>query len=465
MSTLDYTFGAYSAVSPAIGQFFRVSSVALNRTWRTRRVVTMILGVVLAATSFSQVSLQITSVTPVGADNVKPPKLGDPLYGLKVTWNVTGHPQPFRILFQIANQTISFNQNTGPGTYVSIADLSMALDGSIPYTVTLDPDRTSGDTSSLNHVRSGQFVPTPPIKAVNYFDWRLLRGQQSMSFSIQGSIDKLVTYFARPASCSNQVIPFYGASNNSTFYTAAPFSQVLTRTIATKLSNTSVTVSQGFTALAANCRINQGLITDSWASLQSVPPAIWQFTQAEDVLQSDDSEIIAYAHKYLPSDYESTLKPIEAARLIFKGVEKDLSYLEPSPPSALDVLHAGYGDCGGMSSLYVAALRAIGIPARIVTGWLTGSDQWHCWSELYLPSTGWIPQDVTFGHSAASDGSFAYYFGILPTGNERIGVSRATTYAVPEISWNGGLQVGAFGWWYSHGNPSLEITCHCSLGN
>jgi transglutaminase-like putative cysteine protease len=93
------------------------------------------------------------------------------------------------------------------------------------------------------------------------------------------------------------------------------------------------------------------------------------------------------------------------------------------------------GSCAQYSILFVALCRAVGIPARSVSGCLIGESSllytknprqaydfetqlspdglggsvWfshasgHVWSEFYLPQMGWIPVDTTYGGSIASD--------------------------------------------------------------
>lgn len=61
---------------------------------------------------------------------------------------------------------------------------------------------------------------------------------------------------------------------------------------------------------------------------------------------------------------------------------------------------SGGGKCADISSVFIALARASGIPARDVyglrvdpakTGEITGN--YHCWTEFYLPGTGWVMAD------------------------------------------------------------------------
>jgi hypothetical protein len=85
-------------------------------------------------------------------------------------------------------------------------------------------------------------------------------------------------------------------------------------------------------------------------------------------------------------------------RVVYDPRAQDLS------PAA--VCRDGRGDCGGLSNLFVATLRASGIPARVLQGrWaisenpgekLGGRDfgQWHMKAEFFAAGLGWIPVDM-----------------------------------------------------------------------
>jgi transglutaminase-like putative cysteine protease len=78
----------------------------------------------------------------------------------------------------------------------------------------------------------------------------------------------------------------------------------------------------------------------------------------------------------------------------------------------------GYSDCGGMSILFVATMRANGIPARVLAGrWNKSSKpnqhvgdvayyEQHVKAEFYTADVGWVPVDVSSGvlHDREHDG-------------------------------------------------------------
>ncbi|MCI0496940.1 MAG: hypothetical protein L0Z54_01410, partial [Thermoplasmata archaeon] len=70
------------------------------------------------------------------------------------------------------------------------------------------------------------------------------------------------------------------------------------------------------------------------------------------------------------------------------------------------------GGSAEMANLFVALMRANGVPARRISGWgyefKEGTDVYstrfaHGWAEFFLPPHGWIPVDPTWGQSHMVD--------------------------------------------------------------
>ena len=61
------------------------------------------------------------------------------------------------------------------------------------------------------------------------------------------------------------------------------------------------------------------------------------------------------------------------------------------------------GDCSEFSKVYVMLARALGIPAREVTGIVLAETEpltfgYHAWAQVFLPDVGWTDVDPTWGH-------------------------------------------------------------------
>ncbi|GAA3867417.1 transglutaminase family protein [Celeribacter arenosi] len=72
--------------------------------------------------------------------------------------------------------------------------------------------------------------------------------------------------------------------------------------------------------------------------------------------------------------------------------------------SAEDALEAGKGVCQDHAHIFIACARAMGFPARYVSGYLmlddrTVQDAMHAWAEAHVDGLGWVGFDVSNGIS------------------------------------------------------------------
>jgi len=94
--------------------------------------------------------------------------------------------------------------------------------------------------------------------------------------------------------------------------------------------------------------------------------------------------------------------------------------------SASHVCEAGKSDCGGLSVLLVAALRANQVPARVLVGrWAHSSKsgeqlegenyyQTHVIAEFWADGVGWVPVDMALGLHKQPPGQEFKHFGNDP---------------------------------------------------
>ncbi len=90
------------------------------------------------------------------------------------------------------------------------------------------------------------------------------------------------------------------------------------------------------------------------------------------------------------------------AEWVNKEVTYNLSTLtsEANKPSSW-VYENRYGVCDEITNLFISFNRAVGVPARFVSGIAYSdlvADKWgnHGWAEVYFPEVGWVPFDVTY---------------------------------------------------------------------
>ncbi len=103
---------------------------------------------------------------------------------------------------------------------------------------------------------------------------------------------------------------------------------------------------------------------------------------------------------------------IDYARRCYEYVAKNYKYKNPNTGlhSLKEILAAGGGDCGNLSSIYISLLRYKDIPSRhIVTVRPNGS--FHVWADFYIQNYGWVPVDVTSKNSNPNGDFFGKYDG------------------------------------------------------
>ena len=89
----------------------------------------------------------------------------------------------------------------------------------------------------------------------------------------------------------------------------------------------------------------------------------------------------------------------DLSRLIGETVTYEVGASE-TEWGAEEVLEAGKGVCQDHAHVFIAAARAMGVPARYVSGYLMMDDRvaqeaMHAWAEAHVPGLGWVGFDVS----------------------------------------------------------------------
>jgi transglutaminase-like putative cysteine protease len=117
------------------------------------------------------------------------------------------------------------------------------------------------------------------------------------------------------------------------------------------------------------------------------------------------ADLAAYAAPSFPAG-----RPLlEAVRDLTRRIHQEFRY-DPAATavstSVAEVLHDRHGVCQDFAHLQIGCLRALGLPARYVSGYLltrpppgrpklVGADASHAWVSVYAPGAGWVDFDPT----------------------------------------------------------------------
>ncbi len=123
--------------------------------------------------------------------------------------------------------------------------------------------------------------------------------------------------------------------------------------------------------------------------------------------------------------HEST-PVLEASKTLYTAVIGKLTYGHAIEGlyTSQEAMSSTTVDCGGFSTLLIAAYRKLGIPARLVAGYWAGysANDMHAWIEFMLPSGEWIPADPSAGQLSTQSRSYkSGEFGWV--GSDRIAIS------------------------------------------
>ena len=129
------------------------------------------------------------------------------------------------------------------------------------------------------------------------------------------------------------------------------------------------------------------------------------YTKPSKTIDSDNEEIIRVASELVKGEDDLYSAVFKIADWTKNSISYNLSTLTAEvSQKASWVLQNRQGVCDELTSLFIALLRAVGIPAKFVSGIAyTDSElfleKWgpHGWAEVYFPNYGWVPYDVTYG--------------------------------------------------------------------
>jgi transglutaminase-like putative cysteine protease len=121
-----------------------------------------------------------------------------------------------------------------------------------------------------------------------------------------------------------------------------------------------------------------------------------------------DPRTIALARQW----QQQTPDPLQLTRRFLAMLRRDFKYTISAPPVGINatddfLFDTKLGFCQHFSSAYAVFMRAAGVPARVVTGYVGGhynkiGDYWllkhkdaHAWTEIWIKDIGWVRVDPT----------------------------------------------------------------------
>lgn len=139
--------------------------------------------------------------------------------------------------------------------------------------------------------------------------------------------------------------------------------------------------------------------------LKEIPDQYKAYLKSGEIIDSDNKEIIKLSSTLVEGDDDLYSAVDKLASWTKSNINYNLSTLTVQvSQKASWVLENKQGVCDEMTSLFIALLRAVGIPAKFISGIsYTNSPEFiegwgpHGWAEVYFPGIGFVPFDVTYG--------------------------------------------------------------------
>ncbi len=135
----------------------------------------------------------------------------------------------------------------------------------------------------------------------------------------------------------------------------------------------------------------------------NLPDDVLIYTQPSEMIDSDSAAVVRMATKLAEGESELYSVVFNIGKWVEENVEYDLNSLTAEATySASWVLDKRSGVCDEISTLFIAMVRSLGIPARYISGLaytnFQDKNDWgaHGWAEVYFPNVGWVPFDVTY---------------------------------------------------------------------
>jgi hypothetical protein len=146
--------------------------------------------------------------------------------------------------------------------------------------------------------------------------------------------------------------------------------------------------------------------------IQNLDNNLLNYTQPTKLIDSQEQSIVLLSSS-LASGREDLYDVVfSISDWVLENINYSLTTAtEKVTQKASWTLDKKYGVCDEITTLFIALCRTLGIPARYVGGLAyTNYNELndfgpHAWAEVYFPSVGWVPYDITYGEFGFIDGT------------------------------------------------------------
>ena len=160
-----------------------------------------------------------------------------------------------------------------------------------------------------------------------------------------------------------------------------------------------ISFDRGTTALSVTCAGEVEIAdTSGIVGAHRGPAPLWLYRRA-----TDQTRATGRVKTFLRSaGADPSLDGLhQLATAVGKAVRYQIGASRPDW-SAEDALEAGSGVCQDHAHVFLACARALGVPARYVSGYLmlndtTAQDAMHAWAEAHVDGLGWVGFDISNG--------------------------------------------------------------------
>ena len=134
------------------------------------------------------------------------------------------------------------------------------------------------------------------------------------------------------------------------------------------------------------------------------------------------SEDAPFLHANQKVDYDSSTEVVKVAKKLCKDLETDIEMIDAIYAYVIDNYEYDYkkakdaiagklvgyvpdldkiyeskkGICYDYASMLAAMLRSVGVPAKLVMGYVAPDSVYHAWNEVYIEGEGWVVKQVHF---------------------------------------------------------------------